>query len=260
MPIPILLTGETGTGKEMLARAIHRASDRADRPFLPFNCSAVPRDMLESQLFGYRKGAFTGADAPFPGVIRSAAGGTLFLDEIGDVGLDLQPKLLRFLDSHEIHPLGEPHPVTVDVRVIAATNANLEQRVAEGRFREDLLYRLNVVQLGCRRCASAGRKSRRSSSTTCGGFAAEQKKGRLAIGDERSSTCCSTPGRATSASSRTNCTAWSRSRNRTRPSRRRFCPPRSSPRAGPSPSRRTSRKSASAWISRSPAPSSSSNR
>ena len=146
-PLSLLLTGETGTGKEMLARAIHRGSDRADRPFLPFNCTAVPRDMLESQLFGYRKGAFTGADASFPGVIRSAAGGTLFLDEIADVGLDVQPKLLRFLETHEIHPLGEPHPVRVDVRVIAATNARLEQLVADGRFREDLFYRLNVVRL-----------------------------------------------------------------------------------------------------------------
>ncbi|HSP72149.1 MAG TPA: sigma-54 dependent transcriptional regulator, partial [Gaiellaceae bacterium] len=146
-PLSVLLTGETGTGKELLARAIHRASDRADKPFLPFNCTAVPRDMLESQLFGYRKGAFTGADANVPGVIRSAACGTLFLDEIAEIGVDVQPKLLRFLETHEIHPLGEPQPVKVDVRVIAATNAPLEQLVAEGRFREDLFYRLNVVRL-----------------------------------------------------------------------------------------------------------------
>ena len=146
-PLSVLVTGETGTGKEMLARTIHRASDRADRPFLPFNCTAVPRDMLESQLFGYRKGAYTGADASFAGVIRSAAGGTLFLDEIGEIGPDIQPKLLRFLETHEIHPLGEPHPIKVDVRVIAATNASVDQLVADGRFREDLFYRLNVVRL-----------------------------------------------------------------------------------------------------------------
>jgi len=146
-PLSILITGETGTGKEMVARAVHRASDRADRPFLPFNCSAVPRDMLESQLFGYRKGAFTGADASFQGVIRSAAGGTLFLDEIGEIGPEVQPKLLRFLESREIHPLGEPYPITVDVRVVAATNASVEQLVADGRFREDLYYRLNIVRL-----------------------------------------------------------------------------------------------------------------
>ena len=145
--ISVLITGETGTGKEMVARAIHRASNRADRPFLPFNCAAVPRDLLESQLFGHRKGAFTGAADGFPGVIRSAAGGTLFLDEIGEIGPEMQPKLLRFLETHEIHPLGEPHPVKVDVRVIAATNASVEQLMADGRFRGDLFYRLNVMRL-----------------------------------------------------------------------------------------------------------------
>ena len=145
--ITVLLTGETGTGKEVLARAIHRASGRADRPFIPFNCTAVPRDMLESQLFGYRKGAFTGANEAFDGVIRAAAGGTLFLDEIAEIGPELQPKLLRFLETHEVHGLGEAQPVKVDVRVIAATNADLDALVAEGRFREDLFYRLNVVRL-----------------------------------------------------------------------------------------------------------------
>lgn len=146
-PLSVLVTGETGTGKEMLARTIHRASPRADKIMLPFNCTAVPRDMLESQLFGYRRGAFTGADTSFVGVIRAAEGGTLFLDEIADVPVDVQPKLLRFLDTHEVHPLGESHPIKVDVRVIAATNANLDLLVSQGRFREDLLYRLNVVQL-----------------------------------------------------------------------------------------------------------------
>ena len=146
-PTTVLITGESGTGKEILGRAVHAFSDRATRAFVPVNCSAVPREMLESQLFGYRRGAFTGADRDSPGLIRSAHTGTLFLDEIGELGLDLQPKLLRFLESHEICPLGEAMPLTVDVRVIAATNSNLQDLVKEGRFREDLFYRLNVVKL-----------------------------------------------------------------------------------------------------------------
>ena len=145
--ITVLITGETGTGKELLARAVHQCSPRSTARFIPFNCSAVTRDMLESQLFGYRRGAFTGAQEAFPGVIRGAAGGTLFLDEIGEIGLDVQPKLLRFLESSEVHPLGESSPVTVDVRVVAATNADLDRLMAEGKFREDLFYRLNVVKL-----------------------------------------------------------------------------------------------------------------
>jgi DNA-binding NtrC family response regulator len=145
--VPVLITGETGTGKEVLARIIHDASPRASGPFVPFNCAAVPREMLDSQLFGHRRGAFTGAVANFPGVIRNAAGGTLLLDEIAEVPLDLQPKLLRFLEAQEIQPLGEGHPVRVDVRVLAATNADLDQLLASGRFREDLYYRLNVIPL-----------------------------------------------------------------------------------------------------------------
>jgi DNA-binding NtrC family response regulator/tetratricopeptide (TPR) repeat protein len=143
--LPVLITGETGTGKEVLARAIHQFSRRAARPFVAFNCKAVPRELLDSHLFGYRRGAFTGAYETFPGMVRAAAGGTLFLDEIGDLERDLQPKLLRFLETDEILPLGATHPVRADVRVIAATNANLEQAVADGRFREDLYYRLNVI-------------------------------------------------------------------------------------------------------------------
>jgi DNA-binding NtrC family response regulator/tetratricopeptide (TPR) repeat protein len=145
--VTVLFAGETGTGKELLARALHDASPRRDKPFIPFNCTAVPRDLLDSQLFGYRRGAFTGAQEAFQGIVRAAAGGTLFLDEIGEMPLDVQPKLLRFLESGEIHPLGEPRPLAADVRVVAATNANLEQLVADGRFREDLFYRLNVVRL-----------------------------------------------------------------------------------------------------------------
>jgi DNA-binding NtrC family response regulator len=145
--VPVLITGETGTGKEVLARIIHACSRRAHATFLPFNCTSTPKDMLDSQLFGHRRGAFTGAIDHFPGVVRTAAGGTLFLDEIGEIGLDLQPKLLRFLESGEIHPVGDAHPTQVDVRVMAATNADLDTLVAEGRFREDLFYRLNIVRL-----------------------------------------------------------------------------------------------------------------
>ena len=145
--VPVLITGETGTGKEVLARTIHAYSTRASATFLPFNCSSVPKDMLDSQLFGHRKGSFTGATEHFPGVIRAAAGGTLFLDEIGETTLEVQPKLLRFLESNEVHPIGEVQPVRADVRVLAATNANLDGLVAQGRFREDLFYRLNIVTL-----------------------------------------------------------------------------------------------------------------
>jgi DNA-binding NtrC family response regulator len=140
---PVLLTGETGTGKEVFARELHRASKRRGA-FVPFNCTAVAADMLDAQLFGHRRGAFTGATENFQGIVRSAADGTLFLDEIAELGLELQPKLLRLVDRYEVHPLGEPHPVSVRVRLVAATNANLEASMAAGRFREDLFYRLNV--------------------------------------------------------------------------------------------------------------------
>ena len=145
--VTVLITGESGTGKEVLAHAIHGFSARAKKPFVPFNCTAIPRELLESQLFGYRRGAFTGAERDNPGLIRTAKDGTLFLDEVGELGLDLQPKLLRFLESGEINPLGETSPFNVDVRIVAATNANLERLVEEGRFREDLFYRLNVICL-----------------------------------------------------------------------------------------------------------------
>ncbi len=145
--VTVLVTGESGTGKELVARAIHALSSRRSKVFVPFNCTAVPKELSEGYLFGYRRGAFTGAVTDSAGVIRTAAGGTLFLDEIGDLPLDLQPKLLRFLQEGEIQPLGEQRPIEVDVRIIAATNTDLEEMVAQGRFREDLYYRLNVIRL-----------------------------------------------------------------------------------------------------------------
>ncbi|HZH32472.1 MAG TPA: sigma 54-interacting transcriptional regulator [Pyrinomonadaceae bacterium] len=145
--VTVLVTGESGTGKELVARAIHALSSRRSKVFVPFNCTAVPKELSDAYLFGYRRGAFTGAVSDSPGVIRSAAGGTLFLDEIGDLPLDIQPKLLRFLQEGEIQPLGEQRPAKVDVRIIAATNSDLEDMVKDGRFREDLYYRLNVIRL-----------------------------------------------------------------------------------------------------------------
>jgi transcriptional regulator with GAF, ATPase, and Fis domain/Tfp pilus assembly protein PilF len=145
--VTVLVTGESGTGKELVARAIHALSSRREKVFVPFNCTAVPKELSEGYLFGYRRGAFTGAVKDSAGVIRAAAGGTLFLDEIGDLPIDVQPKLLRFLQEGEIQPLGEQRPSKVDVRIIAATNTDLEEMVAQGRFREDLYYRLNVIRL-----------------------------------------------------------------------------------------------------------------
>src|ERR1043165_8795270 len=141
----ILVTGESGTGKELIARAIHRLSRRSESEFIPFNCSAVPAELIESMLFGHRRGTFTGAMSDHAGLIRSAENGTLFLDEIGDLPLPLQPKLLRFLQEGEIHTLGERAPRKVNVRVIAATHKDLETLVKEKQFREDLYYRISTL-------------------------------------------------------------------------------------------------------------------
>lgn len=143
----VLVQGESGTGKELVARAIHQNSSRRGKNFVPVNCAAIPEDLLESELFGYLKGAFTGAAQSKMGRIQYAEGGTLFLDEIGDMKHSLQAKLLRVLQEREFEPVGGVKPVSVDVRVIAATHQNLETMVAEGKFREDLYYRLSVVPI-----------------------------------------------------------------------------------------------------------------
>ena len=143
----VLITGESGTGKEVVARTIHFHGAQADSPFVPVNCTAIPEGLLESELFGHVRGAFTGAHASKTGLFEQADGGTLFLDEIGDMGLALQAKLLRVLQDQEIRPVGGTQTVKVDVRIIAATHQDLETAIAEGRFREDLFYRLNVIPI-----------------------------------------------------------------------------------------------------------------
>ena len=143
----VLLTGESGTGKELLARALHEQSERRGGNFVPINCGAIPKDLLESELFGHRKGSFTGASADRIGRFELAHGGTIFLDEIGDMPFDMQVKLLRVLQERTIEPVGGSRPVPVDVRVVAATHRDLEAEVAAGRFREDLYYRLNVLPM-----------------------------------------------------------------------------------------------------------------
>ncbi len=143
----VLISGESGTGKEVVARTIHYQGARAEQPFIPINCTAIPEGLLESELFGHVRGAFTGAHTSKRGLFEKADGGTLLLDEIGDMGLGLQGKLLRVLQDGVIRPVGGNDPVKVDVRIIAATNRDLEAEMSEGRFREDLFYRLNVIPI-----------------------------------------------------------------------------------------------------------------
>ena len=145
--LKVLITGETGVGKEVVARLIHDASKRAGKNFEAVNCASVPRELFEAHLFGHRKGAFTGAIAEQPGVIRGNDGGTIFFDEIGELSVDMQVKLLRVLDTNHVHPIGSPNSIAVDFRTVAATNANLHEMIEQKRFREDLFYRLNVATL-----------------------------------------------------------------------------------------------------------------
>ena len=197
----MLILGETGTGKELVARAVHDQSLRADKPFVAINCGALPETLIESELFGHRKGAFTGADEHRVGLFEVANGGTIFLDEIGELPKAMQAKLLRVLESGEIRRVGENKPSMVDVRVVCATHRNLPEMVAAGDFREDLMYRINTFEIHLpplrerlddipalaehllRRFRPSLKAERRSSSRPT-----------------RSTRCKRTPGRATSAS------------------------------------------------------------
>jgi two-component system response regulator PilR (NtrC family) len=144
---PVHISGESGTGKELVARLIHESGPRADGPFVPVNCGAIPSELMESELFGHRKGSFTGAVADKEGLIRSAEGGTLFLDEVADLPLHMQVKLLRVIQEKSVRPVGETREVPIDVRILSATHRDLEELVKAGRFREDLYYRINVIEL-----------------------------------------------------------------------------------------------------------------
>ena len=209
--LTVLITGESGTGKELVARAIHVGSPRSGATFLPYNCTTTTRELADSQLFGHRRGSFTGATADQPGLIRTAAGGTLFLDEIGDLPFDVQPKLLRFLEQGEIMPIGETRPQAVDVRVLAATNVDLEQRVAAGKFREDLYYRLSVIRIHVPPLQAADAKRFRTSRPISFGTRRIGSASPISRSALRCSICSrSTGGRATFDSCATRFSAASR--------------------------------------------------
>ena len=156
--ITVLINGESGTGKELVAQALHRHSPRANKPFIALNMAAIPKDLMESELFGHEKGAFTGATAQRRGRFEQANGGTLFLDEIGDMPAETQTRLLRVLADSEFYRVGGHTPVKVDVRIIAATHQNLEKLVQSNSFREDLFHRLNVIRIHLPKLAEAARR------------------------------------------------------------------------------------------------------
>lgn len=172
----VFITGESGTGKEVCARAIHSASNRARKPFVPLNCAAIPRDLLESEVFGHLKGAFTGALSDKPGAAAVADGGTLFLDEICEMDLSLQTKLLRFLQTSTIQPVGAARPIPVDVRIVCATNRDPAEEVRQGRFREDLYYRLHVVPIHMPPLRARGNDILEIAEASLGAFAEEEGK------------------------------------------------------------------------------------
>ncbi len=189
----VCIFGASGTGKELLARAIHRARPRGDAPFVAVNCGAIPEGLLESELFGHMKGAFTGAVSDRRGLFQAAQGGTLFLDEIGDMPLPLQVKLLRALEERKIRPVGAPDSIDIDVRVIAATHRKLEERIASGAFREDLYYRLNVVKLTLPTLAERREDIQLLANHFLARLAERYRRGRLAFAPEAMELLVSAP-------------------------------------------------------------------
>ena len=202
--VPVLVTGESGTGKELVARAIHAASPRAEKPFVAVNCAAIPRELLESELFGHERGAFTGAVATRAGRFREAAGGTLFLDEIGDMSSDLQAKLLRVLQDRQVTPVGGSATQRVDVRIVTATHRDLDAAVRSGAFREDLFYRLRVVPMHLPPLRERREDVRVLAEHFVAALCAWSSPARRARSPTRRSSCCAaTRGPGTCASSRT---------------------------------------------------------
>jgi two-component system response regulator GlrR len=189
----VCIFGASGTGKELIARAIHRASPRADAPFVAVNCGAIPEGLLESELFGHKKGSFTGAVADRRGLFQAAQSGTLFLDEIGDMPLPLQVKLLRALEERKIRPVGAQESFEVDVRVVAATHRKLEERIATGEFREDLYYRLNVVKLYIPALAERREDIPLLANHFLARLAERYRRGRLALSPEAMELLVSAP-------------------------------------------------------------------
>jgi two-component system response regulator GlrR len=189
----VCIFGASGTGKELLARAIHRASPRAEAPFVAVNCGAIPEGLLESELFGHKKGSFTGAVADRRGLFSAAQGGTLFLDEIGDMPLPLQVKLLRALEERKVRPVGSHESHDIDVRVICATHRKLEERIATGEFREDLYYRLNVVKLYIPALAERREDIPLLTNHFLERLAERYRKGRLALAPEAMELLVSAP-------------------------------------------------------------------